>query len=111
MGRHGHLVTTDHGFHRDHHGRDGGRSVFHTWLAAYNVDLNTDDIPLRTSLDYCASHSDPAACLSVGPEEPMPPEDVVPNVLLTSVTPTLLDMFGVEWRANTQIEGVSLYRP
>jgi hypothetical protein len=105
------LVTTDHGFHRDHHGRDGGRSVFNTWLAAYNVDLNTDDIPLRTPLDYCASHSDPTGCLSVGPEEPMPPEDVVPNVMVTAVTPTLLDMFGVEWRANTQIEGVSLYRP
>jgi hypothetical protein len=41
----------------------------------------------------------------------MPPEDVVPNVLITSVTPTLLDMFGVEWRMSTGIEGVSLYQP
>lgn len=105
------LVTTDHGFHRDHHGRDGGRNVFNTWLAAYNVTLNTNDVPLRTPQDYCASHSDPAACLSDGPEEPMPPEDVVPNVLITSVTPTLLDMFGVEWRMSTGIEGVSLYQP
>lgn len=103
------LVTTDHGFHRDHHVRDGGRNVFNTWLAAYNVDLSVAHVPMRTLQDYCASHSDPVACLSEGPEEPMPPEDVVPNVLVTAVTPTLLDMFGVEWRINTQIEGVSLY--
>jgi len=105
------LVTTDHGFHRDHHGRDAGRNVFNTWLAAYNVHLNVDDVPLRTPEDYCASHSDPATCLSQGPTEPMPAEDVVPNVLVTSVTPTLLDMFGVEWRSTTGIEGVSLYNP
>jgi hypothetical protein len=105
------LVATDHGFHRDQHTRDGGRDSFNTWLAAYNVALNTDQVPLRTPEDYCASHSDPEACLSLGPEEPMPPDDVVPNVLVTAVTPTLLDMFGVEWRTTTSIEGVSLYHP
>ncbi len=105
------LVTTDHGFHRDHHGRHAGRNVFNTWLAAYNVNLSVDHIPMRTPEDYCASHLDPAACLSDGPEEPMPPEDVVRNILVTSVTPTLLDMFGVEWRTTTPIEGVSLYNP
>ena len=105
------LVTTDHGFHRDHHGRDGGRSVFNTWLAAYNVTLSTNHIPIRTSQDYCASHSEPVTCLTEGPEEPMPPEDIVPNVMITAVTPTLLDMFGVEWRSTTGIEGVSLYVP
>lgn len=103
------LVTTDHGFHRDHHGRDGGRNVFNTWLAAYNVDLVADHVPVRTLEDYCASHSDPVECLADGPEEPMPAEDAVANVLVTSVTPTLLDMFGVEWRTTTQIEGTSLY--
>lgn len=41
----------------------------------------------------------------------MPPEDIVPNVMVTAVTPTLLDMFGVEWKASTGIEGVSLYDP
>lgn len=105
------LVSTDHGFHRDHHGRDGGRQVFNTWLAAYNVVLDTDHVPLRTPADYCASQSDPADCLANGPKEPMPAEDVVPNVLVTTVTPTLLDMFGVEWRSTTGIEGVSLYGP
>jgi hypothetical protein len=103
------LVTTDHGFHRGHHGRDAGRHVFNTWLAAYNVNLSVNHIPMRTPEDYCASHSDPAPCLADGPEEPMPPEDAVRNVMVTSITPTLLDMFGVEWRATTQIEGVSLY--
>jgi hypothetical protein len=44
-----------------------------------------------------------------GPAEPMPAEDVVPNILATSLTPTLLDMFGVEWRSTTGIEGISLY--
>lgn len=105
------LVTTDHGFHRDHHGRHSGRNSFNTWLAAYNVNLSVDHIPMRTPQDYCASHVDPADCLANGPEEPMPPEDVVRNILVTSVTPTLLDMFGVEWRSTTGIEGVSLYNP
>jgi hypothetical protein len=41
----------------------------------------------------------------------MPVTDVVPNVYVTSITPTLLDMFGVEWRTTTSIEGVSLYAP
>jgi hypothetical protein len=105
------LVTTDHGFHRAHHGRAAGRNVFNTWLAAYNVNLSVDHIPMRTPEDYCASHSDPASCLADGPEEPMPPEDVVRNIIVTSLTPTLLDMFGVEWRTTTQIEGISLYKP
>jgi hypothetical protein len=103
------LLTTDHGFHRGHHGRDAGRNVFNTWMAAYNVTLDIDQIPMRTAHDYCASHSDPAACLAEGPEEPMPPEDVVRNVMVTSITPTLLDMFGIEWRTTTGVEGVSLY--
>jgi hypothetical protein len=105
------FVTTDHGFHRGHHTRDGGRHVFNTWLAAYNVHLSVNHVPLRTQQDYCASHVDPASCRANGPEEPMPPADVVPNVLVTAVTPTLLDMFGVEWRTTTGIEGVSLYNP
>jgi len=105
------LVTTDHGFHRDQHVRNGGRTVFNTWLAAHNVQLTTDHIPLRTPEDYCASHTDAEKCLAEGPDEPMPAKDVVPNVLVTSITPTLLDMFGVEWRTTTSIEGVSLYVP
>ena len=105
------LVTTDHGFHKAHHGRSGGRHVFNTWLAAYNVELTVDHIPMRTAQDYCASHSNPEDCLTNGPEVPMPPEDVVPNVILTALTPTLLDMYGVEWRTSTPIEGVSLYVP
>jgi predicted AlkP superfamily pyrophosphatase or phosphodiesterase len=105
------LVTTDHGFHRDQHVRNGGRTVFNTWLAAHDVHLVTDHIPLRTPEDYCASHGDPEACLAEGPPEPMPAADVVPNVYVTSITPTLLDMFGVEWRTTTSIEGVSLYVP
>ena len=105
------LVTTDHGFARDQHARDGGRNVFNTWLAAFNVALNSDELPLRTPHDYCLSHSDPDACLVAGPAEPMPAEDVVPNFMVTAVTPTLLDMFGVEWRTTTGIEGVSLYQP
>lgn len=100
------LVTTDHGFHRVHHTRDAGRGVFNTWLAAYNVTLSVDHIPMRTTEDYCASYNTPELCLT----EPMPPEDVVPNVFVTAITPTLLDMFGVEWRTTTQIEGISLYR-
>jgi hypothetical protein len=66
---------------------------------------------MRTAEDYCLSHSDPADCLANGPKEPMPPEDVVPNVFVTDMAPTLLDMFGVEWRSTTGIEGVSLYVP
>jgi len=105
------LVTTDHGFHKDHHHRDSGRDSFNTFLAAHNVTLTTDHIPLRTPADYCASQSNPTLCMTAGPEEPMPARDVVPNVYVTSVTPTLLDMFGVEWRGSTGIEGVSLYVP
>ena len=41
------------------------------------------DRPLRTADDYCASHEDPQSCLTVGQEEPMPDEDVVPNVFVT----------------------------
>ena len=99
------LVTTDHGFNRVHHTRDAGRTVFNTWLAAFNVTLSTDGIPMRTSEDYCASFNTPELCLM----EPMPPEDVVPNVYVTSVTPTLLDMFGVDWRSTASLDGVSLY--
>lgn len=105
------LVTTDHGFHRGFHVRNGGRTVFNTWMGAYNVHLSVDHIPMRTPADYCASHADPQACLADGPKVPMPAEDVVPNVYVTSVVPTLLDMFGVEWRTTSQIEGQSLYRP
>jgi hypothetical protein len=105
------VITTDHGFHKVHHTRDAGRNVFNTWLGAYNVNLSVGDIPSRTAADYCESFSDPTDCLADGPEEPMPAEDVVPNVFVTSVTPTLLDMFGIEWRSTTGIEGVSLYTP
>ena len=105
------LITTDHGFHRVHHTRDAGRDVFNTWLGAYNVNLIVDPIPMRTPEDYCASYTNPESCLTDGPDIPMPPEDVVPNVYITSIAPTLLDMFGVEWRTTTQIEGVSLYMP
>jgi len=105
------ILTTDHGFHKVHHTRDAGRSVFNTWLAAYNVTLTTDDIPLRTADDYCESFENPADCFANGPEEPMPAEDIVPNVFVTDVTPTLLDMFGIEWRTTTGIEGRSLYVP
>ncbi len=105
------LVTTDHGFNKVHHTRDAGRNVFNTWMGAYNVTLDLAQIPMRTTADYCESFSDPQDCLSNGPEEPMPPEDVVPNVFLTVVTPTLLDMFGIEWRGITPIEGESLYVP
>ncbi|HXC53079.1 MAG TPA: alkaline phosphatase family protein [Candidatus Limnocylindrales bacterium] len=100
------LVTTDHGFHRVQHARGAGRVVFNTWLGAHNVTLHTDQVPVRTADDYCASCESPQQCL----DEPMPAEDAVPNVYVTSITPTLLDMFGVDWRTTTQIEGVSLYR-
>lgn len=105
------LLTTDHGFHKVHHTRGAGRGVFNTWLAAYNVTLNVDGIPARTPADYCASFDDAADCLANGPEEPMPAEDALPNVYVTAVTPTLLDMFGVPWRGTTGIEGTSLYIP
>jgi len=105
------LITTDHGFHHANHVRNGGRTVFNTWLGAYNVDLSIDHIPTRTAADYCASHADPDDCLTNGPDVPMPAADVAPNVFVTSVVPTLLDMFGVEWRTSTDIEGVSLYTP
>lgn len=105
------LVTTDHGFHGNHHTRNGGRDVFNTWIAAHNVTLTTDHIPVRTAEDYCASHDDPQECLLEGPDEPMPPEDVVPNVFITDVMPTLLDMYGVEWRTTTALGGESLYVP
>jgi hypothetical protein len=105
------LISTDHGFHKIHHSRDGGRDSFNTWIGAYNVNLTLDHVPMRTAEDYCLSHSDPADCLANGPKEPMPPEDVVPNVFVTDMAPTLLDMFGVEWRSTTGIEGVSLYVP
>ena len=105
------LLTTDHGFHNSHHTRNGGRDSFNTWLGAYNVNLSVDHIPMRTPEDYCESTQKPDDCLANGPKEPMPPEDVVPNVYVTSVTPTLLDMFGVEWRTTSGIEGVSLYVP
>lgn len=105
------LVTTDHGFAGIHHGRDAGRIVFNTWIAAHNVHLTTDHVPIRDEAAYCASHQDPAACLADGPEIPMPPEDAVPNVLVTFVVPTILDMFGVEWRDTSEIDGDSLYVP
>jgi hypothetical protein len=106
------LVTTDHGFGGTLHGRGGGRSVFNTWIAAHNVRLTTDHVPLRTPADYCASHKNPDACLTEGPDVPMPDEDVVPNVFVTFVVPTLLDMFGVDWRTSTPpVAGRSLYRP
>jgi hypothetical protein len=106
------LVTTDHGFDGVYHSRNSGRIVVNTWLAAHNVQLNTDDVPLRTADDYCASQQDPADCLLNGPHVPMPPEDVVPNVYITSIAPTILDMFGVEWRTTAPlIAGQSLYQP
>jgi hypothetical protein len=105
------LVTTDHGFRRDQHVRNGGRTVFNTWMGAHNVQLSADHIPMRTPADYCASHTYPEACLAEGPDVPMPAKDVVPNLHVTSIVPTLLDMFGVEWRTTSQIEGESLYRP
>ena len=40
----------------------------------------------------------------------MPPEERR-RTFRTSITPTSLDMFGVEWRTTTGIEGVSLYNP
>lgn len=106
------LLTTDHGFNKVYHSRNAGRDVINTWIAAHNVQLTTSHIPLRTAADYCASQQDPADCLANGPEIPMPPEDVVPNVILTSVMPTLLDMFGVEWRTTAPlIKAESLYQP
>jgi hypothetical protein len=105
------LVNTDHGFDHAQHHRLSGRPVFNTWLAAYNVQLSLDHIPLRTPADYCAWHQDPAACLANGPEIPMPDEDVVPNVDVTFVVPTILDMFGVEWRGTPGMSGESLYLP
>jgi len=106
------IVTTDHGFDGVYHSRNAGRIVVNTWIAAHNVQLSTDGIPLRTAEDYCASQQDPADCLANGPEVPMPPEDVVPNVYVTSITPTILDMFGVEWRTSAPlIAGASLYQP
>lgn len=102
------LVSTDHGFGNIQHSRIDGRTVINTWMAAYNVHLSVDELPLRTFADYCAAHNDPAACLA-GP--PMPDEDVVPNAYVTDIAPTILDMFGVEWQTNTEIDGVSLYRP
>jgi hypothetical protein len=105
------IVTTDHGFHDIHHLRNGGRDSSNTWMAAYNVHLTTDDIPLRTPADYCAEQSNPADCLANGPEEPMPDRDIVPNVYVTFVTPTILDMFGVQWRTDPLMKGQSLYRP
>jgi len=105
------LITTDHGFNKVHHTRDAGRNVFNTWLGAYNVNLTVDHIPIRTADDYCESFTKPEDCLADGPDEPMPAEDAVPNVILTVVLPTLLDMFGIEWEGTTPIEGVSLYTP
>ena len=105
------LLTTDHGFRRAHHSRDAGRDVFNTWIGAYNVTLDTGGIPLRTEDDYCESFSDPDDCRLNGPKEPMPPEDAVPNVFVTSIMPTLLDMYGIDWRETTGVEGVSLYEP
>jgi hypothetical protein len=105
------IVTTDHGFNGVYHSRNAGRDVINTWIAAHNVQLTTDHVPLRTAEDYCASQQDPADCTLNGPEIPMPPEDVVPNVILTSIAPTILDMFGVEWRSDPKITAESLYQP
>jgi len=105
------LVTTDHGFDGVYHSRNAGRLVFNTWIAARNVQLTADHVPLRTPQDYCASQQDPLDCLANGPEIPMPTQDVVPNVILTAVTPTILDMFGVEWRSDPLVTGASLYQP
>ncbi len=105
------LVTTDHGFDGVWHSRPAGRIVFNTWLAAYNVTLSTDSIPVRTEADYCASQESPADCLANGPEVPMPPEDAVPNIDVTYIAPTILDMFGVEWRTDPLVASESLYRP
>ena len=105
------FVTTDHGFHDIHHLRNGGRDSFNAWIAAWNVHLTTDDVPLRTAADYCASHQDEADCLANGPDEPMPDRDIVPNVYVTFVVPTILDMCGVEWRSDPLQKGQSLYRP
>jgi hypothetical protein len=105
------IIATDHGFHNADHVRNGGRDVFNTWLGAYNVELSADHVPMRTAADYCASHNDPQDCLTNGPDEPMTAADIVPNVFVTFITPTLLDMFGVEWRTTTGIEGDSLYVP
>ncbi len=105
------VLTTDHGFHDIHHLRNGGRDSFNTWIAAYNVHLNTDNVPLRTAEDYCASTSDPANCLANGPLEPMPDRDIVPNVYVTFVVPTILDMFGVDWSGDPLLKGQSLYQP
>jgi arylsulfatase A-like enzyme len=105
------LVTTDHGFDGVWHSRPSGRIVFNTWIAGYNVPLSAAGIPLRTEADYCASQEDPADCLANGPEVPMPPEDAVPNVHVTSVLPTILDMYGVEWRGDPLVAGQSLYQP
>lgn len=104
------LITTDHGFLHLHHFRNAGRTVINTWIAARGVTLTTDHIPVRTEADYCASQQDPEDCAANGPEIPMPPEDAVPNVLATFVTPTILYMFGVEWRSSApQLHGQSLY--
>jgi len=106
------LLTTDHGFNGVYHSRNAGRIVFNTWIAAHNVALTTDHIPLRTAADYCASQQVPADCLANGPEVPMPAQDAVPNIILTSLTPTILDMFGVEWRTTAPlIHAESLYQP
>src|SRR5262245_13158796 len=106
------IVTTDHGFDGVYHSRNSGRIVFNTWIAAHNVHLSTDGIPLRTADDYCASQQDPADCELNGPKVPMPPEDAVANVYVTSITPTILDMYGVEWRSTAPlIRAPSLYQP
>jgi hypothetical protein len=105
------LVATDHGFNGVYHSRTGGRTSINTWLAAYNVTLTTDGIPLRDAASYCAAQSDPADCLANGPHVPMPPEDAVPNVYVMSVLPTILDMYGVEWRDDPLISSPSLYQP
>ena len=105
------LVSTDHGFDGNQHSRNGGRTVFNTWLAARNVTLDTSGISTRTTQEYCASHASPADCLAGGPAAVMPPEDAVPNVYVTDIVPTILDMFGVEWRTTTNIQGRSLYNP
>jgi hypothetical protein len=104
------IVTTDHGFHDIHHLRNGGRDSFNTWMAAWNVHLTTDGVPLRTPEDYCAEYVDPADCLANGPAEPMPARDIVPNVYVTFVVPTILDMFGVDWNGDPKLKGQSLYR-
>jgi len=105
------IVTTDHGFGGVYHSRGSGRIVFNTWIAARNVTLSTAGIPLRTEADYCASQQHPDDCMANGPEIPRPAEDAVPNVYVTSILPTILDMYGVDgWRADPRL-GPSLYQP